>query len=127
MSCTSEGQTWECTVRIVDAPCILDEEERRVTAFLESLRPDCIVIISVIVCTCKRYIEEGTTCELSIEIDAVPLEVQVETECKLRTVRAAEISAVIPVDLTVTIDILVLDVTYIWTCTVPGRIVDLLL
>ena len=119
MSCTTESKTRECTVRIVDAVGILYKEERRVTTFLECLRPDSVVVISVVICTGKGNIEKSTTSELSVEIDSVPLEVEIETECEFRTVRTAEISAVVSRNLTVTINIDILYITDVRTCTIP--------
>ena len=101
MSRSSECQTWECTLRIVDAVRLLYKEERRVCIFLECLCPDGVIVISVIVCTCKGYVEEGSTCELRIEVDAVPSEVKVETVCEFRTVCTSDESLVVSVDLSV--------------------------
>ena len=127
MSRSSECQTWECTLRIVDAVRLLYKEERRVCILLECLCPDGVVVISVVVCTCKGYIEEGSTSELGIEIYAVPCEVEVETVCEFRTVCTSDESLVVSVDLSVTIEVDISDVTDARTCSVPCRIVDFLL
>ena len=91
-----------------------------------TLSPDGIIIITIVVCSCKRNVEEGSTGELSIEVDAVPCEIEVETISELRSVRTTDETLVVTVDLTVTVDIHILDVSDIRTCTVPCRIVDLL-
>ena len=120
MSRSAESKTWECSVRIIDAVCIFYEEQWRVCTFLECLSPESVVVITIVVCTCEGYIEEGTTCELSIEVDTVPCEVKVETVGELRTVRTSYEALVIAVDLTVTVDVDILDVTDVRTGTVPS-------
>ena len=127
MSRSTKGDTRECSVRIVDAVCILNEEQWRVCTFLECLSPESVVVITVVVCTGKGNIKESTTCKLCIEVDAVPCKVKVKTICKLRTVRATYQTLVIRVDLTVTVKVYILDISYIRTCTVPCGIVNLLL
>ena len=119
MSRSTKGQTRECSVRIVDAVRILNEEQWRVRTFLECLSPDGIIIITIVVCSCKRNVEEGSTGELSIEIDAVPSEVKIETIGKLRTVWTTYKALVITVDLTVTVKVNILDVADIRTSIIP--------
>ena len=123
----AECQTWECSFRIVYAVSVLYEEQWRVCTFLECLCPDCVIVVTVIVCTGKRDVEEGTTCELCIEIDTVPCEVKVETVSELRTVRTSDTCLVTYlVDQTVTIEVDILDVTDVRSVAVPCRVVDFL-
>ena len=127
MSGCSEGQTRECSIRIVDTVGILYKEDRRVCIFLESLCPDGIVIITVVICTCQRHIEQRSSCELSIEVDTVPSEVEIKTESQFRTVCPSDKSLVITIDLSVTVLIYILDISDIRTGSIPCRVVDFLL
>lgn len=109
----SEGQARKLSVRIEDSIGILYKIQRRVGVLLECLCPYCVVIVSVVVGTGQRDIEEGSARELGIEVESHPCEVDVKTVGKFRTVAAADQCTVVLGNLSVSVEVTVLDVAYI--------------
>ena len=126
MASGSESYARVSPVWVVDADGMFHEIERRISSFLECLCPDGVIIVPIVICSSEGDIEQGSSRELSVEVESVPVEIQIQAICQLGTIRPAEYSSIVPSDFTISVEVFIFDVAYVRPCPVPCGIVDFL-
>ena len=125
MAGSTQCDARERAVRVVDAISILHQEEWGIGCFFESLCPDGVVIVAVIVSTGHGNVEEGTAGELGVEVESLPRGTKIQAESQLWAVGTPKSTTVLTVNFTITIHIHILDVAHTGTASIPGRVVYL--
>ena len=119
MASGSESYARISSIWVVDAIGMLHEIKRRISSFLECLCPDCVIVVPIVICSSEGDIEQGTSRELSIEVESVPVEIQIQAICQLRTIRSAEYSSIVPCDFTISVEVFIFDVAHVRPCPIP--------